>query len=81
VPILDGETFIAVPVVVDIEDPMTAQETFRDFENGWMNWLESDADGAITVAGVGDGQDRLQIVAVPTGERLRITFLCGAGIA
>jgi len=81
VPIIDQGTFIAVPVLIDIEDPTTAQETFRDFENGWMNWVECDADGAITVAGVVDGQDRLRIVVVPTGDRLRITFLRKAVVA
>jgi hypothetical protein len=81
VPIIDEGAFIAVPVFIDIEDPTTAPDTFRDFENGWMNWVECDADGAITVAGVVDGQDRLRIVVVPTGDRLRITFLREAGIA
>jgi hypothetical protein len=74
VPIIDEGSFIAVPVFVDIEDPTTAPETFRDFENGWVNWVECDADGAITVAGVVDGQDRLRIVVEPTGDSLRITF-------
>jgi hypothetical protein len=81
VPIIDEGAFIAVPVFVDIEDPTTAPETFRDFENGWMNWMECDADGTITVAGVVDGQDRLRVVVVPTRDRLRITFLSEAGIA
>lgn len=81
VPIIDEGAFIAVPVFIDIEDPTTAPDTFLDFENGWMNWVECDADGAITVAGVVDGQDRLRIVVVPTGDRLRITFLREAGIA
>ncbi len=81
VPIIDEGAFIAVPVFIDIEDPTTAPDTFRDFENGWMKWVEIDVDGAISVAGVVDGQDRLRIGVVPTGDRLRITFLREAGIA
>jgi hypothetical protein len=80
VPIIDEGAFIAVPIFVDIEDPTTAPETVRDFENGWMNLVECEADGVITVAGVVDDQDRLRIAVVPTGDRLRITFLRKAGI-
>ena len=75
VPIIDQGSFIAVPVFVDIEDATTAPETFRDFEDGWVNLVECNADGAITVAGVVGGQDRLRIVVEPTGDSLRITFL------
>ena len=81
VPINVEGTFTAVPVVVDIDDPTAARETFRDFEHGRMNWVESDAFGAIALDGVVDSQDRVQIVVVPTAARLRITFLREAGIA
>jgi hypothetical protein len=46
-----------------------------------VNWVERDADGAITVAGVVDDQDRIRIVVVPKGGSLQMTFLREAGIA
>ena len=83
VPIDGDEAFDAavVIVVVDIEDLTAAQETLRDFEHGRLSWVERHADGAIAVAGVVGGQDRLRVVVVPTGDGLRVTFLREAGIA
>lgn len=79
VPIQDGYEFIPAAIMVDIEGPSDAQQLFRDLKSGGVTSVKSD-DGVITALGVVDGQDLIQIVIVPTADRLRITFR-KAGVA